>query len=350
MTALAQYDRLEAVGRYLSEAGEISVIITFGEASLVVMDAEEMPLTHWPLATLRRRDGNGAALILTPDEGSVERLLIDDPQMIEAIRAVCEELDAARPKPPPRWRRPLIGAVCGVVAVTIGAFVLPPILADRFVETIPQAAERAMGAGMADEYAAEFSSKKLPVFCDGIAGLAALRQLEIRFQASGTTALTALKVIDAPDLSVAALPGGWIIINAGALSTLENPEALSGLLAIEVAHAEAGGPLRLTLDGMGLFGLIRVIRGVADDQELTAAFIAGHSEGYDADSRGAAVRNASQMLGDIGLPTLPMAKHLRAIGESGLADAAASADRIGSGAFDPALSDQNWVALAGICD
>lgn len=350
MTALAQYERLEAAGRYLSDNGETPVIITFGDASLVVMDGEETPLTHWPLATLRRRDEAGAALILTPDEGSAERLLIDDPQMIEAIRIVCEELDATRPKPIPRWRRPLIGAVCGLIAALIAFVFVPPVLRDRFVETIPQAAERAMGAGMAEEYAGLFSAAKVPAFCRSEAGEAALKQLENRFRGGDVGALTSLQVINAPDDRITALPGGWVILHLGAINAAQSPEALSSALAVEIAHSESGDPLRLTLQGLGPLGLMQLLRGVAGDDELAAAFIASRRSGYSADAQVTAVMDASRLLGDIKLPTAPLADRLRSDGQTELAASVASSDRIGDGPFDPALTDQDWVALAGICD
>ncbi|MGB0505660.1 MAG: M48 family metalloprotease [Pikeienuella sp.] len=350
MTALAKYDRLEAIGRYLSESGEISVIITFGDSSLVVMDSDETPLTHWPLVTLRRRDEGNAALTLTPDEGSRERLLIDDPQMIEAIRTVCEELDAARPKPPPRWRRLVIGSACGLTAAALALFILPPMLTDRFVESIPDAAERSMGAGMASQYAASVSSAKLPVFCSGTAGTKALRRFEKRLRTAEDVDLITLKVIESPDPSIAALPGGWIVLSSGVLRAFDSPEALAGILAIEIAHTKAGDPLRMTLDNLGLPGLTRVLRGVAKDSELAEAFIAGQGQGYDPAIRTKAVHDASKLLGNVGLPTLPLGKYLLSVDQSALARSVMDADRVGKKPFNPALSDQDWVALAGICD
>ena len=54
MTALTQYQRLEATGiwRKSAEAQRIDVIISIGESSLVITDINEKPLAHWSLAAL----------------------------------------------------------------------------------------------------------------------------------------------------------------------------------------------------------------------------------------------------------------------------------------------------------
>ena len=54
MTALTQYQRLEATGiwRKSAEAQRLDVIISIGESSLVITDINEKPLAHWSLAAL----------------------------------------------------------------------------------------------------------------------------------------------------------------------------------------------------------------------------------------------------------------------------------------------------------
>lgn len=48
MTALTQYQRLEATGiwRKSAEAQRLDVIISIGESSLVITDINEKPLAH----------------------------------------------------------------------------------------------------------------------------------------------------------------------------------------------------------------------------------------------------------------------------------------------------------------
>jgi hypothetical protein len=54
MTALAAYERLECEGRFRpdADAEAASVLVKFGDASLMIMSFAEEPITHWPLASL----------------------------------------------------------------------------------------------------------------------------------------------------------------------------------------------------------------------------------------------------------------------------------------------------------
>ena len=56
MTALTQYQRLESSGlwREAPDAQRREVIVTFGDASIIITDKNERPLTHWSLAALIR--------------------------------------------------------------------------------------------------------------------------------------------------------------------------------------------------------------------------------------------------------------------------------------------------------
>ncbi|MEO1612706.1 MAG: hypothetical protein AAFU55_10220, partial [Pseudomonadota bacterium] len=81
MTALAQYERLEAPGRYFDgeTATPREVIVKFGDASLVIVNMSDLPITHWSLAGVRDISHEGGGLTLTPDFDSDERLLVEDP-------------------------------------------------------------------------------------------------------------------------------------------------------------------------------------------------------------------------------------------------------------------------------
>ena len=55
MTALAQYAKLEAEARYFDgeSAQPLEVVLSFGKRSLVIIGDNEVPIAHWPLASLR---------------------------------------------------------------------------------------------------------------------------------------------------------------------------------------------------------------------------------------------------------------------------------------------------------
>ena len=90
MTALERYVRLEAIGlwRERPEAPPREVVVSFGNATLVLKDLADRPLGHWALAgvTVVGRDGPATIYAMTADGG--ETLAIRDPEMVAAIAAV----------------------------------------------------------------------------------------------------------------------------------------------------------------------------------------------------------------------------------------------------------------------
>ena len=54
-TALAGYEKLEAVARYFDgrSAQPVEVVLSFGGRSLVIVGLDDRAIAHWPLATLR---------------------------------------------------------------------------------------------------------------------------------------------------------------------------------------------------------------------------------------------------------------------------------------------------------
>ena len=88
MTALKQYDRLEATGlwRPAPQEQRREVVLTFGDATLVISDNAMRPLTHWSLAAINRSNPDERPAVFLPGPDAAETLEIDDQVMIEAIR------------------------------------------------------------------------------------------------------------------------------------------------------------------------------------------------------------------------------------------------------------------------
>ena len=151
MTALKQYQLLEAEGRYFDgqTAQPRDVIVKFGDASLMILDLTDMPITHWPLATLRSLGAAGPGLSLIPDHGADERLTVTDGEMIKAIRAVCPRLEKAEPVGGRRWTRVAAWATLAVGSIYVIIFHLLPALSDQLAELIPPEAEAAMAEPLA---------------------------------------------------------------------------------------------------------------------------------------------------------------------------------------------------------
>ncbi|QIE56439.1 M48 family metallopeptidase [Pikeienuella piscinae] len=370
MAAPVKYDLLEAPGRYFDgrTAAARDVVVKFGDASLILMTHEDMPITHWSLAGLRDLGAGAGALSLTPDYESDERLVLDDPDMVAAIRQVCPALGLPRPVSRSRWRRAIVWAAAALGSVYVIVFHLAPALSDRMAALIPPEAEIAMGEEMATQFAM-ILSKGEPRFCAGGAGGRALATLTARLEGAADAHLPlTVRVLDHPMVNAFALPGGQIILFRGLLRNADSPEALAGVLAHEIGHVAARDPTRLTLRSAGTAGMIGLLLGDFTGATVTVALSeALLRSGYQREAEAAADDYAAKLLAAEGLPTAPLAGFFRKLkGEKGDGAPALShlsshpdldgraaemraADTIGDAPYEPALSDQDWVALRNIC-
>lgn len=90
MTALDRYTRLEALGQWREAPDQDpqEVVVSFGNATLVLSDLNENPLCHWAMAATSRMSFKGSKAVYTPDMEGFETLEIDDAEMVEAIAQV----------------------------------------------------------------------------------------------------------------------------------------------------------------------------------------------------------------------------------------------------------------------
>ncbi|MEM6897041.1 MAG: hypothetical protein AAF576_06645 [Pseudomonadota bacterium] len=101
MTALKDYARLETTGlwRAQAEAQRREVGVSFGDATLVISDANGRPLTHWSLAAVTRQNPGAMPALFAPDSAEVETLELEDDDMIRAIEQVQKVIAKRGPSP-----------------------------------------------------------------------------------------------------------------------------------------------------------------------------------------------------------------------------------------------------------
>ena len=370
MTALAKYELLEAPGRYFD--GETArgrdVVVKFGDASLVVMNHDDLPITHWSLAGVRDLSDGRGALALTPDFDSDERLTIDDVDMIAAIRAVCPDLTAARPAMRRRWPRVAFWAAAALGSIYVMVFHLVPALADQMATLIPPEAEIAMGEKMSEEFA-DLLSPGEARFCSSPAGDQALAAMTARLEGAAASHVPlTVRVLDHRMVNAFALPGGQIVIFRGLLRRADTPEEVAGVLAHEIGHVVARDPTRLTLRSAGSAGLLGLLLGDFTGATVTVALSeALLRSGYQREAEAEADAFAARLFAAEKLPTGPFAGFFRKLKDDGAepggllshlsthpdlagrAEATEAADTVGDRPFTPVLSDQEWVALRNIC-
>jgi len=373
MTAVPEYAKLEAEARYFDgqSAQPRNVMVSFGERSLVILGFNDTVIAHWPLASLRAigaRGDNAAQLV--PDSDSDERLVLTDWAMLKAIGRVCPDL----------YKRKVDGrhvgraflwsglALCSLAAMVL---VLVPALAAQLALMVPPEREQRLGDSVVEQLQALLSlgGRDRPALCETPAGSAALDALVARLSADAALPYPLrVGVIDHEMPNAVAVPGGRILVFRGLLDAASTPEEVAGVLAHEIGNVISRDPTREALRAAGTAGILGLLLGdvfgasivvVASDAMLNASF--------QRDAETKADESAYRLLAEAELPAKPFAGFFRKVRDKygdaegfmklvashpGLEERAiraAAADKIGDKAYQPALTDQEWVALRGIC-
>ena len=243
MTALTKYARLEATGlwRASPDAQRREVIVSIGDATLVITDLKDQPLTHWSLAAIARANPGERPAIYHPDGDTEEMLELSDSyaEMIDAIETLRRAIDRKRPKPGRlRW----VGVLASVTLVTAAAIVwLPGAMQDHTLRVVPNVKRAAIG----DALLKRIERVSGPV-CSDARGIAALNRLGARL-ASGP-----LTVVPAMTRSSLHLPGGIIVLNRSVIEDYEEPDVVGGYILAEMVARDAVDPLRALLEATGL--------------------------------------------------------------------------------------------------
>ena len=101
MTALSEYARLETTGlwRETPDSQRREVVVSLGDATLVISTMTDSALSHWSLPAVHRLNPGKRPALYAPDAEADELLEISEPQMIEAIETLRRAIDRTRPKP-----------------------------------------------------------------------------------------------------------------------------------------------------------------------------------------------------------------------------------------------------------
>ena len=252
MTVLEQYRRLESLGLWRDgpEDQRREVVVSLGEATLVVSTPAETALTHWSLPAIERLNPGRSPALYAPGTDAGERLEIDDPDMIAAIEAVRSAIEKARPHPGRlRW---MIGAAAGLCAAG-GRGVLAARRADA--SDRPDAAR---GQAHRDRRGAAGGDRPArgPAPATGRAPRVALARLSTRVL--GTPAPRVLLIPDTiPD--TLSLPGAFIVASAALAEDHESPDVLAGYLLAEDVRRDSLDPMLALLSDAGLVTTFRLL-------------------------------------------------------------------------------------------
>ncbi len=242
MTALQQYERLESPGLWRADAGaqRLDVIVSFGDATLVISDGAGRPLTHWSLPAVCRNNPGTRPAVFTPAPNADETLEIDEAVMIDAIETVRKSVHRGRATPGRlRWvvRLGLIGAVIGGIA-TFG----PRLLKAQTLSVISTAQRGEIGAAISQHLQTQLGQT-----CHSTKGRAALDALQMRLLGDGGHLTVLPTGLGLP----VALPGGAILLDRHMVEDVDDPLIVAGqILATQSARLYVD-PLKPVLDHAG---------------------------------------------------------------------------------------------------
>jgi len=335
MTALAEYERLESTGlwRGSPEARPRDVIVSFGNATLVLSDHDETAVAHWSLAAVTRINPRRRPAFYSPSPDGFETLEIEDDLMIRAIERVIGAVARHGPHP---GRLRVTGFLSILVLIAaMAAFWLPGALIRHTASVVPEAARNQIGGRLLVQIE-RLSGEP----CRSAPGMQALNRLRQRV-APKARRLTVLRTGVTETLH---LPGGIILLGRGLVEDRETPEALAAYVAAEVLRSESRDPLERLLRTAGPIATFRLlVSGQVADETLDAHATYLLTEPPDPVDR----ERVDARFADLGIAAAPYLDSLNAQGEDAVL--LTGTDQPDDTPRELVLSDSDWIGLRNIC-
>lgn len=336
MTALPEYERLESTGvwRPMPDEQRRDVIVSVGDATLVIYDMADRAIAHWSLPAVERLNPTKTPAVYCPGTDASDELEIADNTMIDAIERVRQAIARRRPGPDHLHSVLLGGGL--IAALALSVFWLPEALIRHTASVVPDATRTEIRTRLLANIRRVAGAP-----CENRNGRRALDRLSRRLNPDqpGRAVILASGVT-----SSAHLPGGLILLNRALVEDYEDPSVVAGYILAESARARAEDPietLMLTAGPMAAFHLLTT-GGVRDDtlaqyaEDLLAVPMAP-----------VATETLLALFAAAGVPSTPYAYARDISGETTLP--LIEADPVTSARATPVLPDSAWVSLQGIC-
>ncbi|MCH2250123.1 MAG: hypothetical protein MK042_10025 [Cognatishimia sp.] len=333
-TAFEKYQRIEAsaLWRESPEAQRREVIISIGDASLLISDMQDRPLSHWSLTAVERANPGKTPAIFIPggDDSESLELAENEVEMVEAIDTLRKALHRGKPHPGRlRWAI-LFGSV---VALGAGLTLwLPNALRSHVVGLVPDLNRVVIGHDVIGHLERTTGS-----VCHSDLGDQALKKLA---QAIGVSEIL---VVPGGIKSTASLPGTALVVGHSIVEDYEDSAAAIGFMLAEAKFAEENDPLERILEFGGVTESFRLLTS----GQLAPDTLSAYAEHLAISPAGKATDTALiQGFSELGLSASPYAYALDISGETTLSLIEADAVITQSA---PILTDGEWVALQDIC-
>ncbi|WP_420012905.1 hypothetical protein [Tateyamaria sp.] len=334
MTALSKYDRLEATGlwRPSPTAQRREVVVSIGDATLVISDLNDTALTHWSLAAIERAPSEGTGATFFPDGDPDETLDLDaaEAEMITAIDTLRKAVAKARPRPGRlRW---LGAALSGSAVAALAIFWLPGALVEHALRVVPPVKEAEIGIALL----VRIERVSGPP-CRSTEAAPALKAL------AGRTGVARVVILPGGVREALSLPGGTVLLNRALVEDFEEPDVAAGYVLAEKVRGTAVHPLRQVLEHAGTRATATLLTtGVMPDRALDAfaeARLANPMAFVPAEDLLPAFADAQ-------VRSTPYARDIS--GEETLD--LIEADPMGGTVPDPIMRDAQWLQLQAICE
>jgi hypothetical protein len=337
MTALNEFSRLESGGLWRPDpqAQRREVVVSFGEATLIISDTADRPLTHWSLPAVERLNAGERPAIFTPAADAIETLEISDDLMIDAMEKVRKTVKRRRSKP---GRLRNIGLLCAAAGIgALAVFWLPDALIQEAQNVVPAVKRTEIGAKLLGHI-----QRVTGQTCRSPLGTQALADLHAR--ALGPDAGGQAVVVPSGPETAMYLPGGLIVMNRDLIEDTEDPSVVAGHIIAANAQARTRDPLAALLDSAGI-GITFTLLTTGDINNDT---LKTYAETLFANPPDRASDDVMlPLFAQANLSSTPYAYAVDITGETTLglieADPMIGRDR------NPLLSDTDWISLQGIC-
>lgn len=341
MTALQKYQRIEASGlwRPSPDAQRREVIVSIGEATLVITDTKDQPLTHWSLAAVERTNPGELPAIYCPDGDPDETLELSETEaeMIGAIEKLRQAVGRGRAKPG-RLRLLILAGMLSTLT-GLAVFWLPGAMLNHAARVVPPAKRLDLGQRLLSH-----AQRVTGQACSSAGTERALTALAERTALPETRASRVVVMRDGVSDSVL-LPGQILLISRRLIEDHEDPGVAAGFVVAELLRGQDSDPLKQLLEAGGFVDTLRLLTtGTLPDTSLAA-----YAETVLAQQR-PALTDAQLLEGfaQAQLSATPYAYALDVSGEATLG--LIEADPMRGKTAPPVLSDADWVRLQEICN
>ena len=333
MTALDQYERLESDGlwRETSDAQRRDVLVSFGNATLVISDTAVRPLAHWSLPAITRLNEGERPALFAPAADAEETLEIADDTMIDAIETVRRGLRDARTG---QGRlRGIVFIGFAALLLGLGLFWFPNALRDQTLSVVPQSKRAEMGAIILGHLQSSLGQR-----CTSPRGQQALTALSARL--FGSASLAQIVVLPNGIEEAIALPGNIIVLSKDRVEAARTPEVSAGYALAAYVEGVQKDTLGPVIDHAGLqptFSLLTT-------GDLPAESLASYAQTVETDAQ--LIELSDAVVAEFQSRNVDLEPLLDDLTMRGRALDILSI----STEFEPVLTDSQWIALNGICD